>query len=84
MDRNTPHPPTGVSPAELLFGRSTKTKIPSLSYQITKYPDDGETFDKNFIANATIKSYVDTKRRAQPSKIKIRNTVLIRDRKGNK
>lgn len=82
MYRNTPHPTTGVSPAELLFGRKTRTKVPSLSDQIT--PNDSEVRDHDLVAKAKTKAYVDSRRRAKPSNINIGDTVLVKQRKENK
>lgn len=84
-DRNTPHPATGVSPAQLLFGRETRMKIPSISDQIIQYPDCNEVRDKDLNFKTKTKAYADKRRRAKPSKIKTGDTVLVKaERKENK
>ena len=37
--RATPHPATGVSPAELLFGRPLRTRLPDLQQHDAAYKE---------------------------------------------
>lgn len=84
MDRNTPHPATGVSPAELLFGRPTRTKIPSITEGMSKHIDDEEVRDHDLIFKTKTKEYADEKRKAKPSTIGIGDTVLVQKERTNK
>ncbi|XP_045206992.1 uncharacterized protein K02A2.6-like [Mercenaria mercenaria] len=79
--RNTSHPSTNVSPAELMFGRKLKTKLPQFSVRQKDHRirlRDRETKLKN-------KQYADKKRRAKNISLKIGDKVLIRrDKRQNK
>ena len=44
--RNTPHTTTGVSPAKLLFGRESRSKLPSVE-ELRSASNDGEVLDRD-------------------------------------
>ena len=46
--RSTPHT-TGVSPAKLLFGRETRTKLPSLGSRSSRVAADEDVQDKDSV-----------------------------------
>lgn len=80
--RTTPQATTGVSPAELMFGRQTRSKIPDIHrYRGESHIDvrdkDAETKQRN-------KDYVDVKRRAKESSIKVGDKILLEQTKQNK
>ena len=80
--RSTPHATTGVSPAELLFNRKLRTKMPSFDQRpesvLTETRDrDAETKGKN-------KLYADERRNAKPSNIATGDKVLVRQDKVDK
>ena len=76
--RNTIHSTTGVTPAELLFGRPLRDKLPSPSQRITdKNQLNQAAVSKDIASKAAIKSYADTKRKASEHHIKIGQQVLI-------
>ena len=76
--RNTIHSTTGVTPAELLFERPLRDKLPSPSQRITdKNQLNQASVSKDIASKAAIKSYADTKRKASEHHIKIGQQVLI-------
>ena len=80
--RTTPHCTTGFAPAELLFNRRVRNKLPQLtSSNQSKGQEVKENDDK---AKAKMKRYADAKSRAKPSKIAVNDSVLVRQRKQNK
>ena len=81
MYRTTPHSTTGVSPAELLFRRKLRTRIPG----IKEFPvDDQEVHDRDSEAKEKGKLYADEKRRARESDVKEGDMVLLRQERKNK
>ena len=81
MYRSTAHSVTGVSPAECLFGRNLRTKLPELSeYHMTDYEiryHDSEKKEKG-------KLYTDKKRKAVESEIEKGDQVLVQKNRENK
>ena len=80
MYRSTPHSTTGVSPAELLFGRRIRTKLPQLQEFTVGY----EVRDRDSERKEKGKVYADCKRNAQESKIQEGDKALLRQEKENK
>ena len=80
MYRSTPHSTTGVSPAELLFGRRIRTKLP----QLQEFTVGDEVRDRDSERKEKGKVYADCKRNAQESKIQEGDKVLLRQEKENK
>ncbi len=78
--RSTPHSTTGVSPAELLYGRKIRTKLPDIEV----YRPDEEVRDHDQLQKVKGKLYADTKRRAQESELTPGDLVLLRQEKKNK
>lgn len=72
--RSLPHPATGRSPAELLFGRTLRGKIPVPSQ---RSPLDQEVRDRDNASKAVGKMYADARRHAQPSDICVGDQVLM-------
>ena len=72
--RANPHPSTGKSPAELLFGRKIRTKMPQLTPEI----DDLEVRDHDAEKKGLSRLYADAKRNARESDIAPGDTVLLR------
>ena len=60
MYRSTPHSTTGVSPAELLFGRKIRTKLP----QLQQFTCEDEVRDRYSERKENGKMYTDCKRNA--------------------
>lgn len=73
--RATPHPSTGRSPAELLFGRKIKTKLPQIN---AAEFDDQDVQDRDAERKGASKLYADGKRHAGESDIVPGDTVLLR------
>ncbi|PFX28921.1 Uncharacterized protein K02A2.6 [Stylophora pistillata] len=78
--RSTPHTTTGVSPAELLFGRKMRTKLPELKEEST----ESEMRDRDGEMKAKTKWYADKKRNAQESYLAPGDQVLAKQECKNK
>ncbi|CAG2236543.1 unnamed protein product [Mytilus edulis] len=81
MYRSTPHCTTGVSPAELLFNRTLRTKLPDI--QIRSH-DDTEVRDRDSQRKEKGKLYADTRRNATTNDLKAGDSVLVKQNRGNK
>ena len=79
--RSIPHNTTGRSPAELLFNRKVKGKIPDLSID---HAYDHEVHDRDAEQKSKIIAYADIHRRASPSSIELGDEVLVQKEKTNK
>jgi transposase InsO family protein len=81
MYRSAPHTATGVSPAELLFNRVMRTKLP----EIHKYSEtDYVVRDRDAERKGQGKMYSDAKRGAAPSNIQPGDLALMKKNKENK
>ena len=78
--RTTPHSTTKVAPCELLFNRSVRGKFPSLEKKlvINKHREAQENEKKS---QSYHKEYADKHRHAEESKIRIGDTVLVKQYK---
>ena len=85
--RTTPHSTTGCPPAELLFNRKVRNKLPHIT-AATLNDDKSTNFkevrEKDRRAKLKMKTYADERTKAKSSDIKIGDTVLARQRKQNK
>ena len=78
--RSLPHLTTGVSPAELLFGRKIRTRLPELrDVQVELEVRDRDNEQKN-----KGKMYADNKRKACYSDILLGDKVLVQEERQNK
>lgn len=80
--RALPHATTGKSPAELLFNRKLRTKLPSVDDRPRM--EDMEVRDHDAEQKAKAKIYADNKRNARYSEVTIGDQVLLRQEKQNK
>ena len=78
--RSLPHQTTGVSPAELLFGRKLRTKLPELS---DVHVEQGVR-DRDSEQKSKGKAYADTKRGARYSGVLPGDKVLVQQEKKDK
>ena len=79
--RATPHPSTGKSPAELLFGRKYRTKLPDLRPNPAETrPDVLEARDADQEAKARMKHYKDRHPMVRPTTIVPGDKVLLKRR----
>ena len=77
--RATPHPTTGKSPAEMLFGRKFRTKLPDVRLNPAKHRPDIIAARQNDAANkAKMKAYKDERHHAKPHTIKVGDSVLLK------
>ena len=81
--RATPHTTTGKSPAELLFGRQIRTKLPEATHQ-AKASTDHEVRQRDHSAKQKMKQYSDMRHHHAPSAISIGDTVLLKQQRKNK
>ncbi|PFX22385.1 Uncharacterized protein K02A2.6 [Stylophora pistillata] len=78
--RSTPRTTTGVSPAELLFGRKMRTKLPELKEESTEC----EMRDRDGEVKAKTKWYADKKKNSQESYLAPGDQVLVKQECKNK
>jgi hypothetical protein len=78
VDRDTPHPSTGMTPAELLFGRPTRTNIPSLQ-EITNSNLDDDIRDNDKLYKEKGAEYGDKRRNAKSQNIIIGDIVIAKN-----
>ncbi|XP_062551464.1 uncharacterized protein K02A2.6-like [Armigeres subalbatus] len=80
---STAHPTTGKSPAELMFGRRIRTKLPYIPSTVNCYDEDVR--DQDSIQKEKGRVYADCRRKAKRSSIEIGDHVLAkRPKKDNK
>ena len=80
--RTTPHSTTGFPPAQLLFNRKVRNKLPQIE---SASPDKGDRVQqKDNEAKEKMKEHADTKRRAHQSQLKVGDIVLVSQKKENK
>lgn len=79
--RTTPHSTTGVPPAELLFGRKLRTKLPELRQLET---NDEELRDRDWSRKVKASVYADSRRGAETSTLEPGDQVLLKVDKQNK
>ena len=81
--RTTPHCTTNVPPAELMFNRTVRGKLPELKKQNVvnrhKEAHDNEQSRKHYN-----KQYADKRRHVKESKIEVGDSVLVREERRNK
>ena len=78
--RSLPHPTTGVSPAELLFGRKIRTRFPELNDVHVEH----EVRDKDSEQKSKGKAYADAKRNARYSEVVPGDQVLVQQERQDK
>ena len=78
--RSAPHSTTGVSPAEALFGRKLKTKLPQLP-QFAETTKQKKMRDCHDARKLRQKKYFDKGHRAAQKDINTGDTVLVRQKK---
>lgn len=80
MYRSTPHTTTGVSPAELMFGRKMRTKLPELGK--SKFVKE-EVKEQDAWKKYKDKEHYDKVNQAKESKIERGDRVLVKEPKKN-
>ena len=75
--RATPHPSTGKSPAELIYGRQLRTKLPDV-FRPPSAPGRTEVKRAHDRNAARGKMYADSKRQSRPHNISVGEKVLVR------
>ncbi|XP_062578034.1 uncharacterized protein K02A2.6-like [Saccostrea cucullata] len=75
--RTTPHTTTGVPPAELMFRRKLRTKLPQVENLQENDYDEGVR-DKDAYSKYRNKIYIDEKRDAQECDLELGDSVLLK------
>ncbi|XP_065088042.1 uncharacterized protein K02A2.6-like [Ochlerotatus camptorhynchus] len=78
MYYTTPHSSTGKTPTELCFGRTIRSKIPSLE-DIETAPVSTEYTDRDQVLKTKQKQREDLRRRATESSVEVGDTVLMQN-----
>lgn len=79
MYRSTQHPTTLASPAEMMFNRNIRDKLPSI--RETRIDADETIRDRDKDMKEKGKEYADTKRHAKPNEIKEGDDVILKRQK---
>lgn len=78
MYYTTPHSTTGKTPTEMLFGRTIRSKIPSIT-EIQYNLDDGEVRDRDALNKQKGKEREDIRRKARHSEINVGDKLLMQN-----
>ncbi|XP_062715815.1 uncharacterized protein K02A2.6-like isoform X1 [Aedes albopictus] len=78
MYYSTPHSTTGTTPAELMFGRNIRTKLPTLRDLSTEAPPT-EYRDRDLQQKERGKVTEDLRRRAKPSELNVGDEVYMKN-----
>lgn len=81
---STPHSVTGCSPAELLFSRQLRTKLPEVSSIISSAVGDAAMRQRNLVQKEKGRQAADKRRAAVDSMIQAGDCVLLKQPKQNK
>ena len=81
--RSTPHTVTGVSPAELMYNRKMRTKLPD-DFRFAKNMKYAKVRQRDAEHKQKGKIYADTKRHAAESDLKVGDSVLVKQQRENK
>lgn len=81
LHNTTPHSVTGQSPAQAMFGRQLRDKLPSIQMPSIQRDDIA---DKDADQKFRGKCYADAKRHAAPTTLQVGDSVLVKTRKTNK
>ena len=80
--RNTPHPSTGKTPAELMIRRQIKTRVPGLMKStMDKVDIEAKTMDK--VAREKRKSRFDSSKHAKTKEVMKGDKVLVKQKKSS-
>lgn len=82
--RATKHATTKYSPAELLFGRQIRIKLPFAPSKPSKKNVQVKARENDAYQKAKMKSYADAKRHAKPATFNVGDSVLVKQHKTNK
>jgi hypothetical protein len=82
--RSTPHCTTGMSPAEMMFKRKLRTKLPLIS-ELEGWEEPSvdlrlkATYEEDEARKMKMKTYADEKRRAKPKELQPGDQVLLKN-----
>ena len=80
--RSTPHSVTRVSPAELMYGRKMRTKLPEISLKYTGCDEEVRSRDRKYKEKG--KEYHDHKFHVKEGQVEVGDIVVLQQRKENK
>ena len=75
--RSTAHPATAVSPAELMFGRAIRTKMPEVAGQQPRRSNE-QARENDHQYKVKAKRNADRRRRAKPAHLNVGDRVLVK------
>ena len=77
--RATPHSSTGKSPAELLFGRTFRTRLPDVRQNPAAQREDViQAREADIQAKTRMRAYKDNKRNVKPHSIRVGDKVMLK------
>ena len=82
--RSTPHSTTKVPPAELLYNRKIKGKLPDLRRKVKIVNRHKEARDNQEINKEKSRNYANQRRNVKEANLKVGDTVLVKQTKKNK
>ncbi len=82
--RSTPHSTTKIPPAQLLYNREIRGKLPSLPQNSKVIDRHNEARQNDEQQKKRGRTYADARRRTHPSNISVGDTVLVKQKKRNK
>jgi hypothetical protein len=82
--RATPHSTTGVSPAEMLYGRKLRTDLPSIQKQVHFADKMDVVRRRDERMKDYMKQLADARNKAQESEIQIGDRVLVKQKRQDK
>ena len=80
--RSTPHSTTKIPPAQLLYNREIRGKLPSLLRNSKVIDRHNEARQNDEQQKKQGRTYADARRRTHPSNISVGDTVLVKQKKG--
>ena len=81
--RSTPHSVTGVTPAELMYNRKLRTKLPSFSLE-SNVCNDEQIRDRDMKCKSRSKDYFDLANNAKVTDVNVGDLVVLKQDKENK
>ena len=82
--RTTPHCSTKIPPAQLLFNRPVRGTLPMLNPKVKVVNRHKEARENDTKSKTKGREYANNRRQAKPSKLKVGDVVILKQRKQDK